>query len=153
MQSQIHMTFGMKNMWIPPRIFFFFSLYSFFTWLMSMKTQMEEGINRHRPLTPTTHFLVSIEYQYCSNPKENASQMRPIERLQDINAVANTASGIRCVKPRLYEWRREIWSNWRGLGLMDGKRIRWMAEKAGNRLTLRRCINSMVETAERTGGI
>lgn len=60
---------------------FFISFYSIFNWLMSMKYQMEECKNRHRPLTPTSHFLVSIEYQYCSNPKEDASQTRPIKSL------------------------------------------------------------------------
>ena len=77
-----------------------------------MEYQMEKGKNRLRPLTPTSHFLVSIEYQYCSNPKEDGSQTSAIKSFKDINAVANTARGVRdvcvCVCEQIYEWGREI---------------------------------------------
>lgn len=78
-----------------------------------MKRQKEEGINRLRPLTPTSHFLVSIEYQFRSNPRENARRMSPIRSLPDINAAAHTADGMKgavrtSVRLRLYEWGGEI---------------------------------------------
>lgn len=73
-----------------PQSFFFL-----FNWLTSMKSQMEEGINRFRPFMPTSHFLVSIEYQFRSNSRENGRRMRPITTLRDINAPANTADGLK----------------------------------------------------------
>lgn len=84
-----------------------------FNWLTSMKSRMEEGINRLRPFTPTSHFLVSIEYQFRSNPRENVRRMSPITSLRDINAPAHTANGMKgtvCTSVRLWlhEWGGEI---------------------------------------------
>lgn len=78
-----------------------------------MKSQMEEVINRLRPLTPTSLFLVPIEYQFRSNSRENARRMTPITSLRDINAPANTADGMKGAvhtSARLWidEWGGEI---------------------------------------------
>lgn len=111
---------GLQNMWvkrehwdvISPLVFF--SLYSIFNWLTSMKYQMEEGKNRRRPLTLLAIFWSLLNINTVQIPRRMPAKRdrskAPLRHKYSCNGAANSIrDGVSVfVSVQLYESGGEI---------------------------------------------